>query len=78
MRRVNLLTDTDRETIQAIRSSNNFFERIPNLRMALRTISDNVGQHYVEIKQQYEEQLTEARNELESAARWLDLTPEDR
>jgi len=46
--------------------------------MALRTISDNVGQHYVEIKQQYEEQLTEARNELESAARWLDLTPEDR
>jgi hypothetical protein len=74
-----LITDAERETIQTIYSSDTFFERIPDLRMALRTISDRVGQRYAEIKQQYEEkQLPEARNELENTARWLDLTPEDR
>ena len=35
-----LITDADRETIQAIHSSDNFFERITDLRMALRTIGD--------------------------------------
>jgi hypothetical protein len=74
-----LITDANRETIQAIHSSDNFFERILDLRMALRTISDKVSQRYAEIKQPYEEkQLPEARNELENTARWLDLTPEDR
>lgn len=73
-----IIEDSHRETIQAIRSSDNFFDRIPDLRIALRTIDDNIGQRYDQIKQQYEEQLIEARKELEASARWLDLTPEDR
>ena len=74
-----LITASHRDIIQTIHSSDHFFERMPDLRMVLRTIGDNVGQRYAAIKQQYEEkQLTEARNELESTARWLDLTPEDR
>ena len=73
-----LITASHRDIIQAIHSSDHFFERMPDLRMVLRTIGDNVGQRYAAIKQQYEAQLTEARNELESTARWLDLTPEDR
>jgi hypothetical protein len=53
-----LITEPHRETIRAIHSSDNFFERIPDLRTALRIIDDNVAQRYAEIKQQYEQQLT--------------------
>jgi hypothetical protein len=73
-----LITTSHRDITQDILNSDRFFERVPDLRMVLRTVGDNVSQRYAEIKQQYEAQLTEARNELESMARWLDLTPEDR
>jgi hypothetical protein len=73
-----LMTTSHRDIIQDILNSDRFFERLLDLRTVLRIVGDNVGQRYAEIKQRYEAQLTEARNELESTARWLDLTPEDR
>ena len=73
-----LITASQCEIIQAIQNSENFFEHLADLRAALRTIYDTVGQRYAETKQQYEEQLTEARKALEGSARWLDLTSEDR
>ena len=73
-----LIDDSGRQTIETIRQSENFFEQLPDMRGALRATGDNICARYHQLRQDFDGQLDDARNQLESLDGWVSLAPEDR
>jgi hypothetical protein len=73
-----ILEDDQRETVETIKQSENFFEQLPALRGAVRRINENIAARFTELRQQFDDQLEDARNELEGLPDWVKLSPDDR
>ncbi len=73
-----LLPAAAHATIAEVLASENFFERISDVRSALRTILDAIGERYAQLRARYLEKVLEARNKLEQTAQWPLLAAEDR
>jgi hypothetical protein len=72
-----LITDDDRATINESLKSENFYERMADVRGAVRSTLDHVCQQYSDCRGQYETELEEAKKQLEAMGEWVRISPDD-
>jgi hypothetical protein len=73
-----LLRPEDRTAAEEVLSSERFFEQLPDLRAAVRSILDRAKNKYASERAEYEEDLKNALAALETEPDWTKLLDEDR
>lgn len=73
-----LLSATDRETVQQVLDSERFFERLPDLRGVVRSLSDAAGRTYRRERAEYAKAIKSALAVLEADPDWSTLVDENR
>jgi hypothetical protein len=73
-----LVTSDDQTTISQTLASESFFEHLPSLRSALRSVRDRAQARCAQESERYLQDLADARATLESQPEWARLLDEDR
>ena len=72
-----LIADTDAATIREALASENFHERMANLRSAVRSTLDSIADRYEEVRKQCVVELEKGKDRLEAMPEWLKIASED-
>ncbi|WP_055669755.1 BREX system P-loop protein BrxC [Desnuesiella massiliensis] len=73
-----LISQDEFEIINQVFLSENFFEKLPDLRGVIRAVTDRTVELYINVFTSFKDEIKRASQELESVDEWLLVSDEDR